>query len=76
MHHVQFTLLPDASQNPLLERQRELSGWRVLDKLEGEFYGSFERKRERMLLALGQAERIKPLPVVQIQPDLTYLQAA
>ena len=78
MHHVQFTILPTPTeQDALSERQLELSGWRILDKMEGEFYGSFERKRERLQQALGHAERIKPLPIVKLtHQDVAHQRAA
>ena len=71
MNNVQFTLLPtpaeqSAKHDALLARQSELSGWRILGRMEGEFYGSFERKRERLQHALGRAERIKPLPIIKL----------
>ena len=78
MHHVQFTILPTpAKHDALAERQLELSGWRILDKMEGEFYGSFERKRERLQQALGHAERINPLPVIKLtHRDVAHQRAA
>ncbi len=82
MHHVQFTILPTpapilAGQDALSERQLELSGWHILGKMEGEFYGSFERKRERLQQTLSHAERIKPLPVVKLtHQDVAHQRAA
>ena len=78
MHHVQFTILPTPiKHDALAERRLELSGWRILDKMEGEFYGSFERKRARLQQALGHAERIKPLPIINLaQQDVALQQAA
>lgn len=82
MHHVKFTILPTpapilAEQDALAERQLELSGWRILDKMEGEFYGSLERKRERLQQALGHAERIKPLPIIKLtHQDVAHRRAA
>ena len=78
MHHVQFTILPTpVKHDALAERQLELSGWHILDKMEGEFYGSFERKRARLQQALGHAERIKPLPITKLtHQDVAYQRAA
>ena len=78
MHHVQFTILPTPiKHDALAERRLELSGWRILDKMEGEFYGSFERKRARLQQVLGHAERIKPLPITKLtREDVVYQRAA
>ena len=82
MHHVQFTLLPvptepvPTEQDALLERQRELSGWRILEKMEGEFYCSFERKRERLRGALVRAERLASPSVIKDRREIAYPQAA
>ena len=78
MHHVQFTILPTpVKHDALAKRQLELSGWCILDKMEGEFYGSFERKRARLQQVLGHAERIKPLPVIKLtHQDVAYRRAA
>lgn len=63
MYHAQSTTpfpAPTLTPCTLAERQRELSGWHVLCALRGEFYGSTERKRERLLQALARAGRIEP----------------